>query len=385
MEEIMELLKSTSLERALSSKKKNNKYPITLAFLIIVLSIRVTLYFAAIKADLVEEIYSSKIYPLIGNFLSRITSIFPFSLGELLIILLPLIGFSLIVYIIIGQGLLKDKLSKIVHLLIRFFSLVYILFYLLWGFNYYREDYMTIAKWQDHNPTFEDLVDLTREVIMEINSIRIGLDENELGIFELKDDIKDLSLIALEGFKDYSVGSYRLDRIFSRPKPVFLSDYLSYTGITGIYFPFTAEANINTAVPHVTMLSTISHEIAHNKGFAKEDEANFIAYKANINNPDRRFQYSGYYLALSYLLNEVYNQDIDVYTLLFNDLAPEVRIDIENSRDFWNSRKGKTEEVMTRVNDNYLKSNNQDQGVQSYKGVVKLLLAEYLNEVRVNK
>ncbi len=375
----MELIKLIKLDTISCTKKKWNKYAVTLIFIIIAAFIRVSTYLASLSPYIIEKLYSSTIYPYIGTILGKITAIFPFSLGELIILTLPLIFISFIIYLIIGQGVFKNKLSRIIHIVIRAISLIYILFYLLWGFNYFREDYITISGWESSSPSFEDLTSLTQGIILKMNELRNELDEDESGVFIVNDDFINLNHIALDGFKDYSVGSYSLDRIKGRAKPVLLSDYMSYTGITGVYFPFTGEANVNTAVPHVTLLSTISHEIAHHKGFAKEDEANFIAYKANVSNPDKRFQYSGYYLAMSHLLNEIYTQDKDEYNRLYNILSDKIKIDIKNSREYWKLREGKMEETMTNMNDSYLKSNNQEQGIKSYNGVVKLLLLEHLN------
>lgn len=159
---------------------------------------------------------------------------------------------------------------------------------------------------------------------------------------------------------------------------------MSYTGIAGIYIPFTSEANINTDIPHSSILTTLSHEIAHQRGFAKEDEANFIAYKANINHPDERFQYSSHYFAMNQLLNEVYRQNKDDYSLLYQEISHAVRRDLDYSRDYWALRQGKVREKATSMNDNYLKANNQSQGVKSYSGVVNLLLAEYKDNL-INK
>ena len=76
---------------------------------------------------------------------------------------------------------------------------------------------------------------------------------------------------------------------------------MSYTNITGIYSPFTAEANVNVSVPKSTLLFTTMHEMAHQRGFASENEANFIAYLTCIAHPDVDFQYSGYLNALNYV------------------------------------------------------------------------------------
>ena len=88
----MDNLKSIKYDKSLSSNKTSKRYGISLIFLIMVLLIRTIIYFAAIRPDLVEKIYSFTIYPIIGNILGKITSTFPFSLGELIIISLPLGG-----------------------------------------------------------------------------------------------------------------------------------------------------------------------------------------------------------------------------------------------------------------------------------------------------
>jgi len=63
-------------------------------------------------------------------------------------------------------------------------------------------------------------------------------------------------------------------------------------------FPFTGEANVNISMPHTSIPFTACHEMAHQIGFAREDEANFIAYIACKNHPSPDFQYSGILSAL---------------------------------------------------------------------------------------
>ena len=145
----------------------------------------------------------------------------------------------------------------------------------------------------------------------------------------------------------------------------------------GIYIPFTTEPTINSDIPYQNLLSTISHEIAHQRGFAKEEEANFLAYRANISNSDERFQYSGYYLAMQYLMKEIYNESREEYFLLYKEINDAVKRDMDHVRDYWKVKEGKVEEAVTTMNDNYLKANNQKAGIRSYNGVVKLLLSEY--------
>ena len=53
---------------------------------------------------------------------------------------------------------------------------------------------------------------------------------------------------------------------------------LSYLGISGIFIPFTCEANVNATLPDWEIPFTACHELAHQRGFAREDEANYVGY-----------------------------------------------------------------------------------------------------------
>lgn len=203
--------------------------------------------------------------------------------------------------------------------------------------------------------------------------------EDENGVFIIDDDFQKLSQLAQDGFKNYNLGNLSLSGNYSNAKQVLSSYYMSYTGIMGIYIPFTFEPNVNKDIPYHNLLSTMCHEMAHQRGFAKEDEANFIAYKTSINNPDQRFQYSGYHLAFQYLMKDIYLESKDEYFLLYTQLSDAVKRDLDYGRDYWHSKESKAEKVATTMNDTYLKINNQKDGIKSYSGVVKLLLADYKN------
>ena len=325
----------------------------------------------------VERLYSSKVYPFIAKGLGKVTGMVSFSIGEVLVFLLLIAILAGLVFLFIKPGLMMGKFPVVFHWLLRILGGAYILFYFVWGFNYFREDYTVLAAMSTELATLEELEDLTLQVIKEANRIRPGLTEDEEGVFVIEEDFAALGEIAQLGFENYLVGGQDLSGDYGLPKPLMISKWMSYTGITGIYFPYTAEANVNIDIPHTNIPATICHEIGHQRGFAKEEEANFIAYRASTNNPDPRFQYSGYYLALQYLLGDLYKQDQGLYYNVILEISDEVRRDMNHGRSYWKMREGKAEKVATTMNDNYLKANNQGAGVKSYNGVVKLLLAEY--------
>jgi len=320
-----------------------------------------------------EQLYASKIYPHIAKIIGTVVGKVPFSIAEIVV-------FGALIGILVGIITLLFKPNSfwtIFHGMLRTLSIGYMFFYLVWGFNYYRQDYIDLAGMSKEVGTTQDLVLLSDEIIIKMNDLRKDLPENEAGIFEIQEDFNQLAEIAKIGFEGYEVGEVNLPTIYGTAKPLLISKAMSHTGITGIYFPYTGEPNVNIDVPHTSLLTTICHEMGHQMGFAKEEEANFIAYRASVNNPDVRFQYSGYYLALQHLLSDIYKVDDQLYMTLSAKISDGVKRDMNHEYDYWKVREGKAEEVATTLNDNYLKANNQTQGIKSYDGVVKLLLAEY--------
>jgi hypothetical protein len=117
--------------------------------------------------------------------------------------------------------------------------------------------------------------------------------------------------------------------------------------------------------------------MAHQRGFAREDEANFIGYLVCKAHKDVDFQYSGYLLATIYSMNALYKYDIDSYNELTAKYNEGVRRDLQNNSEFWKQFEGPIEEMQEKINDSYLKSNKQADGIYSYGRMVDLLLAEY--------
>jgi hypothetical protein len=156
---------------------------------------------------------------------------------------------------------------------------------------------------------------------------------------------------------------------------VLLSTGMSYLGITGIYLPFTAEANVNVIVPDSQLPFTACHELAHQGGIAPEDEANFLAYAACVRHPDVDFRYSGAFNAALYALGALSQVDAGRAREQAR-WSPAVRRDIKALQE-WNERyQGPAEEAPRAVNDAYLKTQGVGEGVRSYGRMVDLLVLE---------
>lgn len=327
----------------------------------------------------VERLYSGGVYKYIGSTISMVTSIFPFSLGEIIVLIaliFIIISFIWVIYGTLTRRIKYRKLAIYARNLLVAFSIIYFLFNILWGLNYYRMPFSKIADIHVKPATIQELVDLCDDLIDKTNGLRrkIELDKGN------KSEENDYRYILRNAYKGYEAvrDIYpELGGSYGRPKGVLFSKAMSYMGITGIYFPLTGEANVNIDTPLISLPSTATHEMAHQRGFAREDEANFIAYITCKHHPDLSFQYSGYILALTHSMNTLYANDREQFIELSKKYSIEVKNDLIEISRHWKKYEGPIEKASNKMNDAYLKSNNQKDGVKSYGRMVDLLIAEY--------
>ena len=173
----------------------------------------------------------------------------------------------------------------------------------------------------------------------------------------------------------------RLSGHYPFPKPLLNSWVLSIQQVTGVYSPFTIEANYNRDIPYYDIPFTICHELSHLRGYMQEEEANFIAVLATVGSEDLYFNYSGFVSAWVYAGNALAKTDREKFSELYMKINPYTRQDMMYNNEFWNRYDTKVAEVHEEINDAYLKYNGQTQGVKSYGHVVDLMLT-YFSENR---
>ncbi|GLC28909.1 DUF3810 domain-containing protein [Clostridium omnivorum] len=348
----------------------------------VLIAILMNLIFKRIP-EFVEKNYSLGFDKTIRQALSISTGYIPFSFGEFLVIFLflLLVILVLIVFIKIKNG---GALNAILNL-VTYLSALYIIFMVFWGFNYNRLSFDKISNLKIEKSSKQDLYLLCEDLIKRANMLREQVNENSQGVMIIPGGYKDVLKRTKIGY-DIAEKKYKeLGGKYGPPKPILLSRALNYTGITGIYIPFTGEANVNVAVTDLLLPATAAHEAAHQRGFAREDEANYIAYLTCTMHSDYDFKYSGTMLALIYSMNALYDKDNSAYKELVKTYSEGVKKDLQYDSEFWSKYEGKVQDFSDKVNNSYLKSNGQEDGVQSYGRMVDLLLAEYKEKNKLAK
>ncbi|MGH4120421.1 DUF3810 domain-containing protein [Clostridium sp.] len=331
--------------------------------------------------NFIENFYSSFFYKIIANILSAVTRFLPFSLAELIIVSFAVFTLWYILKTIVKLYKCKNRRLKILKNtilnILATLGLIYFSFQILWGFNYQRFTINKIFELNLRKSSSNELALLCKSLVDRTNTLRQEINENENGVMELAYNKKYIFKTAHLGYDNASLQYTKLKGNYGTPKAILLSTPMCYTGITGFYFPFTNEANVNIAQPVSSLPFTTTHEMAHQLGFAKEDEANYISYIACINHPDVNFKYSGTLAALSYSISALRKDNLEVYNTMILSCSKGVLNDLNYNYEFWTSYSGPIEKINDKINDTYLKSQNQKSGTKSYGAMVDLLLAEY--------
>lgn len=317
----------------------------------------------------VEKIYSNGFYPIIACFLRKILGWIPFSIGDLAYFV---VGILLLVWFI--NLFRKPKNWKIIGLeIVKGFSIFYFLFHLLWAFNYYREplfDKMEIER----EYSDADLLRFTKEMIRQTNAIQVALtsDPNNKVTNNLtQEQIFDLSVNGYENLaKRHSFFAYHSPSI----KKSLISLPLSYMGFSGYLNPFTNEAQVNDRVPMINFPFTVCHEMAHQIGYASESEANFIGFLAVTQNENLHFKYAGYSSAVRYCLRNWEARNPAIIKQLLSEINPGVLQNFEDSALHWQQYETFIEDGFKIFYDNFLKANQQEDGLESYSKFLNLLI-----------
>jgi hypothetical protein len=356
----------------------------TLYYCLFALSLTAALLVAARLSMAFAEWYALNIFPVFPHTLGRLFSPLPFSAFELL---LTLTGAGLAA--LFGYFLLLLAGGKKARLLERWriwgsrlaiacCSLL-LMYTLTCGINYSRAP-LAYGLGLDPQPSSaRELRRLFTLLCQETSIEAAQIPTDGQGCFVLPQEPREEARAAMKRLG----GAYApLDSYYPQPKPVLFSRGLSYLHIAGIYSPFTLEANYNRAMPPGDKPFSICHELAHLCGYAREDEANFIAYLACLGSGNSDLRYSGLLTALNYVLNALYaGLPLAEYRELYQELPEQAQRDLQQNAAYWQAFAGPAAEFSRHVNDVYLKANDQPEGVQSYGRMVDLLLAYYA-EVR---
>ena len=352
----------------------------------ILFAIALLIFLFGMSSNAVEFLYSDGFYQLSAVAQRLISSVFPFALGDFMY--LALVGYVLfsifraVKKLVTTKKYFGGKSNKTLLIQpVNFMLILYIVFKLLWGLNYSRPSITGRLGISDEKYTTKDLVALGDFLIKRVNQIKAS-----------QPDYQGKKVYTAAGLAAGSKKAYdkmvKLNPFFNYRspalKPVLFSWLITKIGIEGYYCPPSGEANINMRLPEFTLPFVACHEISHQLGIAREDEANLIGYMVSTNSTDVDFQYSGNYNILRSVLFEMRMKSPEDFEILYKKINAATLNDFRKEREFWMQYNGDMSAYMNVALDKFLKINNQVKGTDSYQDIVLWVFNLHRKELQNN-
>lgn len=360
--------------------KKLNRLPRFAIAFYISAGVSLLLFLGFLVSEPFADLFNKYVSSVFRAFMARLTGWIPFSLAEFFVIMLPII-------VVVASGYAMKRYSDswrdvwiycgtALSLLALFFSLFTIGF--APAYRGSRVDKKLGIQRADVSAEelYETALLLSEAVNREVGNVIFAENGASVMPYGYEQMNEELLLAYDKAYDKYDF----LQRLDSPLKRVMLSGLMSYTHITGVYTFFTGEANINVDFPDYTLPYTAAHELAHQRGIAREDEANFMAFLVCIDSDDPYLRYSAYLNLYEYVSSALYSADQDLYFKARETLASDVKGEMAAYSAFYEKyRDSVASEVSETVNNTFLVIQGTE-GTKSYGMVVDLAVAYYKTE-----
>ncbi|WP_407403739.1 DUF3810 domain-containing protein [Chryseobacterium sp.] len=290
----------------------------------------------------------------------------PFSFGDLLYIVLILF----LIYNSIGILNSKRRATSIFKIIIVL-NIFYFCYQVFWGMLYFQEPLLN--RLPKIEVTLEKRKNLALTYLEKCKNSRSKVHEDKNGVFAIKDwRAIQQEIIVQQKYIPKQFYNHGKESILSF-KPSLFGHLMSFTGIAGYYNPFSAEAQYNENLPASSLPFTLAHESAHQIGFAREQEANFIGYLIGTSSKNNELRYSAEFFTLRSLLNSIVVEDEKFVKGVVKQYSEGMQKDRAYEKEFQLLHQGIIDEIFSFTNNIFLKSNQQE-GSVTYSYFVNLLV-----------
>lgn len=322
--------------------------------------------FAIRNSGLVEHYFSTGIYPVIAKLFSSFSKLYPISLWDILWILIIWLEVSGLVLVVFR----KMKLSRYLLRTLQLLALLYSIFYMLWGYNYFRPTIEKRLGWEIPKADEKLFSSTLDSIIIEANNSYISFSSS---------DYLTIDMLIEESYRKNSrVLGISYPNGTRRPKIMLLSSIYTKLGVSGYFGPFFNEIHLNYYLLPMDYPFVLAHEKGHQFGITSEAEANLVAYIICVKSGDQRLVYSGYLSLLLYFLRDA--TEVREYQEYLNKIDSRVLLDLRFRQKYYLGLQSKIlSKIQSAANDSYLKANNIEKGVKNYNQVVSLVINWYYN------
>lgn len=360
----------------------SEKIPIWSIILLGIAALSAVILFIARKNTAFAEFFNQNISSALRAFLAFVTNLVPFSLAEFFILLLPVILILVTVYAVRHRTSSWRSVCSYTISLISVASIIFSSFVLVYGVGYHTPRLEQRLTLENNEVSAKDLAKTAEKIAKEINDHLWLITYDNNGASIMPYTLSEMNDKLMDAYEEMSEKYDFISSHKSKVKPVLMSVPMSYAHFTGFYTFFTGEANINVHFPDYTIPFTAAHELAHGRGIARENEANFIAFLVCMEANDNYIRYCGLLNMYEYVMSALYSADTEEGKPLYNQVLSQtdkrVLGELAAYAEFFEKYRTSTvSEISGAINDSFLKANGTEEGEKSYGLVVNLTVSYY--------
>lgn len=358
------------------------KIPRISIILLAIAALSAVIYITAMISEGFANFFNTNISSILRAILAFITNILPFSLAEALIIALPVIMFFLIRSAIRKYSDSWHDVGIFCINALAIISIMFSVFVFSFGTGYYTSTLDKRLSLERKDISAKDLANTAGWLIEHVNVEIDNAEFDESGSSSMPYTLRQMNEILLNDYDKLSKEYDFITNFRSYVKPILLSKPMTYTHISGVYTYITGESNVNTNCPDYSMPYTAAHELAHQRGIAREDEANFVAFLVCMNSDDAYIRYCGYLNLCEYVLNALYSADKDLWEETYRALDVRALREMNAYNEFYKPyRDNVVGDISGAINDAYLQANGTA-GTKSYGLVADLAVAYFYTNIQ---
>lgn len=337
------------------------------------------LYVSFLNSKAFADLFNENVSPVFRMLFAKLTYVFPISVAEALIITSPVLIFLILRAIFRYMDSREHGFCRSLLSMVSVLALLFCVFTVNFAAGYRGSTLDEKLELETGAVSVEELKDTLSYVTDKLNTLADSVHFNRRG-----ESVRSCTHgeTVNKAYRSYERLTETYDFIHNFKAPVkrlAASELMTYTHISGIYTFFTGEANLNTNYPEFVNVFTVAHEMAHQRGIARENEANFMAYLVCIGSDDTYMQYSGYLNMFEYLISALSGESSDAAKEYYSALDGRIYRELVLYSEFFDKyRDSAASDVVGSVNDAYLQSQGTP-GTKSYGMVVDLAVAYHKN------
>ena len=363
-------------------EKSSRLFPRYLYVIWGILTLSIIVYVAALLSEPFADFYNRYPGAFVRAILAHATNLLPLSLTEIVIILLPVIITVAIVYVVRKCHPTKRSALVFAVSLITCASLFFSVFVLGFGCGYHGSTLDKKMGLEKKPVSVAELEETSLWLVEGVKNEIEAVEFEEKSFSKMPYSLGELNKRLLDAYDKVCDKYTFIQRLKSRIKPVMLSEAMSYTHITGVYTYFSGEATLNVNFPDYTLPFTAAHELAHQRGIAREDEANFVAFLVCMESDDPYIRYCAFLNMFEYVAPKIHQSSPDRYFEIFDMLPIEAQYEIYAYSEFFKKYQDSVAgEISESINNGYLQMQGTV-GTKSYGLVVDLTVAYYNTKIK---